>query len=211
MLNFFGKIYQPKIAKIEHIGYNLLISDEVNKIETDIKLRNKPVPPELIELSSSRALWRISLKNSDDKFMTFTRTNHISDDDYIVYLDTELFYLTCLNLALSSKKLHYTLEYVCKIRKDLPKDYKYSEAEGAFAHDIKHPVSLADMTAGLDFRDNNLFIAFTNGITRTIWLINNYAFSFPIYTRGLESANYLNDIAGLTNNPLQIERLFDDF
>lgn len=80
------------------------------------------------------------------------------------------------------------------------KDYKFHYAEKGFSHGITNPVPLAYVHCYLtDVRENFIsglskflfgkdskkkipYCAFTNGITRTIWLLANGAECFPVMT-----------------------------
>lgn len=201
LFNFFKKKhFYPKPTIPQYTGYNSLIADEITQLRESLKQHISPPPPDLIDQSSTRLVWRISFTDKEDQYMKYDKPNYV----YLVYVDTELLYLLLLNNALiSNGKTNYS----CKLRKDLPDDYKYMYAVEGFSHGIKNPVPLATINMGII--DNKPFISFTDGITRTIWLIANHALAFPIYTRSLESANHLNNLAGLTDEPLSVNQMFE--
>lgn len=77
-----------------------------------------------------------------------------------------------------------------------PNDYKYSRAVDGFSHGRENPVPLADISYGtathtsvthkfLSFGRNERqeqiqYVSFTNGITRTIWLLTQGCVAFPV-------------------------------
>lgn len=133
-------------------------------------------------------------------------SNRYYGDCYVVYVDTELFYIILLIDGLKSNS-NNDIEPFHKLRKDLPNDYKYYDAANAFAKSVNVPIPLALIYVGES--SNRSSISFTDGITRTIWLIANHALSFPIFTHGAESANLLNDLVGLTDQPFKINHFFN--
>ncbi|UYZ83073.1 hypothetical protein MTZ49_10710 [Entomomonas sp. E2T0] len=204
LFNLFKKKYiYPKRTIPQYSGYNLLLAEEIVLLRESLKQHVSPPPPDLIEHTSTRLVWRISLTGKEDQYMKYDKPNYVHDNDFLVYVDTELLYLLLLNDALiSNDKTNYS----CKLRRDLPDDDKYPYAEEGFSKGITWPVSLA--TINMDVVENKPSISFTDGITRTIWLIANYASSFPVYTNSLDSANNLNIIAGLTDEPISVCDMF---
>ncbi|MCK9386647.1 MAG: hypothetical protein M0Q15_18710 [Nevskia sp.] len=77
-----------------------------------------------------------------------------------------------------------------------PNDYKYDRAVDGFSHGRENPVPLADVSYGKAIRtsvtykflrfcrnerqDEVEYVAFTNGITRTIWLLTQGCVAFPV-------------------------------
>lgn len=77
-------------------------------------------------------------------------------------------------------------------------DYKFHHAEMGFAHGRDNPVQLAwcDAHYELDRGLPVLHAGFTDGITRTIWLLANGAESFPVSVSSEKSARLLFRGAG---------------
>ena len=87
-----------------------------------------------------------------------------------------------------------------------PNDYKYSHAVEGFSHGRENPVPLADVSYGAAIRtsvsykflrfgrterqEQIEYVAFTNGITRTIWLLTHGCAAFPVKC-GMSSAREL--------------------
>lgn len=77
-----------------------------------------------------------------------------------------------------------------------PDDYKYSWAVDGFSHGRENPVPLADIFFGAAIRtsvthkflrfgrnerqEQIQYVSFTNGITRTIWLLTQGCVAFPV-------------------------------
>lgn len=88
------------------------------------------------------------------------------------------------------------------------KDYKYHHAEKGFSQGIDNPVPLAEVNfeseGGIDTIWSRMFnskqpkghVSFTNGITRTIWLLCNGATSFPVEVSSA-NAQKLSKVAGV--------------
>ena len=208
---FKKKFTYPKSVKPSYTGYKALMADEVVLLRESLKQHTPPPIPTIIEPrsvqtiwgtpSEQQVIWQISFK---DKPIHYMSSNGNYGDCYVVYVDTELLYLILLIDGLKSNG-DDAIEPFHKLRKDLPTDYKYHYAEEAFAKSVESPIPLALIHAGEPSNKPSIF--FTDGITRTIWLIANHALSFPIFTQGAESAHLLNDLVGLTDQPFKISHL----
>ena len=102
-----------------------------------------------------------------------------------------------------------------------PTDYKYLDAVEGFSHGAENPVALAEVSCGLISQDiverhcsflwwktdvmvarkGEVFLSFTNGITRMIYLLANGAKEFPA-RRERRTAGLLFRLAGSANHPL---------
>lgn len=87
-----------------------------------------------------------------------------------------------------------------------PHDYKYSHAVNGFSHGRANPVPLADVSyetatrtsvtykflrfGRSEHQEHAQYVAFTNGITRTIWLLTHGCVAFPVQC-GMSSARGL--------------------
>ena len=93
-----------------------------------------------------------------------------------------------------------------RIRAEMPADHKYEHAADGFSHGFKNPVPLAEVEA---WRHNGkVRIGFSNGITRTFWLIANRAPAFPIEVHSLESAELLHRAVGFGPALICYETIF---
>lgn len=136
----------------------------------DIKL------PQLIGLNDEKAIWSIEIPEQSPCYMSI----HKSPYYWVVYVDATRFYKHWL----LTKNGH------CVKKELMPYDYKYKDAIRGFSHGKENPVPLADVSV----YDNR--IRFTNGVTRTFWLIVNECGCFPIKT-DKHSYQALVDLAGI--------------
>lgn len=107
-----------------------------------------------------------------------------------------------------------------------PSDYKYQEAVEGFSHGAENPVPLAEVSCDrlphdiveyrrrlflfksevVVARKGEAVLGFTNGITRTIFLLANGAKQFPVRCE-LNSAKLLFELAGCGHQPLLLSSL----
>lgn len=211
---FKKKFIYPKSTKPNYTGYKALMANEIALLRESLKQHTPPPLPTIIDPRSIQGMWQHPFKQHviwqipfKDKSTHYMSSNGYYGDCYVVYVDTELLYLILLIDGLKSNS-NDDIEPFHKLRKDLPNDYKYYDAANAFAKSVNVPIPLALIYVGES--SNRSSISFTDGITRTIWLIANHALSFPIFTHGAESANLLNDLVGLTDQPFKINHFFNN-
>jgi hypothetical protein len=82
----------------------------------------------------------------------------------------------------------------CRLRAELMTDRKYQHAAAAFARGADSPVPLARV--GIATGKHGPAPAFTDGITRTFWLLANGVQAFPVIVAGEQAAATLAKIAG---------------
>lgn len=209
LTNLFKKKFTyTKPTQSNYTGYKALMADEIELLRESLKQHTSPSLPTIIDPQSvqgmwqhpfeQHVIWQIPFKDKPPHYMS---SNGHYGDSYVIYVDTELLYLILLIDGLKSNN-NNDIEPFHQLRKDLPNDYKYHYAEEGFAKSTEVPIPLALIHAGEP--NNKPSISFTDGITRTLWLIANHALSFPIFTHGAESANLLNDLVGLTDQPFKI-------
>jgi hypothetical protein len=176
---------------------------ELCKLEHKVKTATRPSPPNLISVDSSRAIWEVPIPGQVCRFMS-AESGAINDEFFVVRVDTETFYYTWLK---SSPAIFDRHGADCILRSDMPRDHKYKYATGGFANGKENPVPLAHVYA--DMYKEHARIGFTNGVTRSFWLIVNHAPSFPVMVHGRESAELLNHLVGLDAAPMSFSELFN--
>lgn len=164
-----------------------------------------------------KAIFRIPTDTHGDVYMCISRTNYCNDKRCVVEVDAKRF------LALWHQSPRF-LEQWSEPAYD--KDakgakgcfgLKYSEAERCFLLGIEKPVPLAETHCNLyrervpiysrnflglkkvdryEEKKNYPYAAFTNGVTRTLWLLHNGALVFPVQC-DLDTAQRMQDCAGL--------------
>lgn len=156
------------------------------------------------------AVFRIPTGKRGDVYMRAERPNYNADKHAVVEVDAERF------LALW-RQPHSSHEDVAHGTPETwPSDRKYKDAEGGFAHGAENPVPLAEVSCGYDtseivevrrrfflFKQEVVIAAsglpwlgFTNGVTRTIWLLTQGATVFPVDC-SVDDAGELQNLAGL--------------
>ncbi len=161
--------------------------------------------------STPSAIFRVPTRDRGDVFMRIGRTNYENDRRAVVEVDAEKF------LDLWRRDPYGAHADVS--RGNLAtwiKDRKFSGAEDGFADGVRNPVPLADVCCEMHIaqmplyrsrfllfrnrvgyeRDDIAHVSFTDGITRTIWLLTHGARVFPVMCRASD-APLLQQLAGL--------------
>ncbi|WP_051996355.1 MULTISPECIES: hypothetical protein [Massilia] len=156
------------------------------------------------------AVFRIPTAKRGDVFMRAERPNYNADRKAIVEVVAARF------LALWRQPLSSHRDIALGDPTSWPSDYKYKWAEDGFASGAENPVPLAEVSCGrstsdlIEKRRHFLFftkeviiaqkglpwLGFTDGITRTIWLLANGASVFPVEC-ALDEAADLQQLAGV--------------
>lgn len=157
------------------------------------------------------ATFRVPTALSGDVFMSVSRSNFLNEDRSVVVVDAQKF------LTLWRANPYEVQGDVQHGNADKWKtDRKYKDAEDGFSHGSDNPVPLAEIACDVNVVEHKLysrslfifkkldrveksdlnFIAFTNGITRTLWLLANGAAAFPVEVR-TKQAERLQKLAGL--------------
>lgn len=156
-------------------------------------------PPEMLASDGRTAVWSIPLNDGGRAFVSASRYPYLNDEIYVVEVDADRFYYHWLKSTLERGG-------ECVPVQEMPGDRKYRQAEEGFAEGRKNPVPLAEVnayeTGGMDY------VGFTNGVTRSFWLLAHGAKSFPVETHGIESARKLHELAGTGQGPRTLDELF---
>jgi hypothetical protein len=165
-----------------------------------------PQAPVMESINHNGAIWKIELANGKSCFMK-NKFCAIDKDLYVVHVDAQKFYFYWLISSLYLDDQHRSNH--CVLVKDMPNDYKFKDAADGFSRGLENPVPLAYLSAR--YENGNPYIGFTNGVTRTMWLLANGAKSFPIEVQYEESAKHLFEFAGVGEPPLTYQNLKDKF
>lgn len=172
---------------------------ELRRLDQVLKNRPAPAVPRLVKLDATVAVWRVLVPGQASRFMS-AQPPGTGSEKYVVLVDAERFYRAWLAGDGSARRPDR-----CLVREEMPDDYKYSGAVAGFSQGIGNPVPLA--YAGAMREGPRVGIGFTNGITRTFWLLANRAEAFPVMVCGRESAELMHKAAGL-QAPMLYEDLF---
>ena len=138
-----------------------------------------------------------------DAFMSL-RSGSIDGGLSVVMLDAARLYRAWLR---SSLKVGPNDRAVAvRLKRDMPRDYKYHAAIDGFAIGRDNPVPLATMAVNPPGTGPR--VAFLNGVTRTFWLLANNASAFPVEVFHAASAERLHQLAGIGAGPLLCRDLF---
>lgn len=186
-----------------------------------------PIAHKIEEIYSNRcATFAVPTRDRGDVYMSIDRTNYMNDERTVVVVDAKKF----LELwkadpyGLHSKLAHGSPS-------TWPLDYKFKHAVDGFSHGSSNPVPLADVSCDIHIKTTPIYtrnflffkkhvgdhtesipnVGFTNGVTRTIWLLYHGATYFPVLTRR-SSADLLNKLAGMSGGePMSVDQLIPQF
>lgn len=148
---------------------------ELIELKRIAELPRTPVIPEIVLIKDRKIVWRIALSPTRSAFLSEEVPNF--GKKFVAYVHGGKFYRQWRRQSL----LRPGDFQGCPRVDDMDRDYKYPSAVRGFTHGRANPVPLADIV----FLKG---IGFTNGITRTLWLIRNGAQSFPVATSCEESS-----------------------
>jgi len=97
------------------------------------------------------------------------------------------------------------IHYSCPLQRDMPSDYKFKDAAACFTQSLDYPIPIADLS--LRIRENEFSLEFTDGITRTLWLLANNVEVFPVLCHDLASASLLANKVGVVE-PVPVSVLY---
>ncbi len=179
----------------------------------------------LHSISESKAIFEIALSNHEKAYMAASRTNYNNDERYVVIVKSSKF----VELWRSDPYKHHS-EISMGSPESWRNDRKYKDAEIGFSYGLSNPVPLANISCNQQVKKIPVYkkkfiffkslitteekvihyIAFSNGITRTIWLLTNGAKYFPIECYSQEEALRLAEKAGYNEKEFcSIEQLIN--
>ena len=149
------------------------------------------------------AIYEVETDSHGSVFMRVNRTPYCNESRWVVIVDSERF------LAAWQATPHERADLARQGLEGWLSDYKYEDAAAGFSQGKENPVPLAQPSIWID--ENGLaHIDFTNGITRTIWLLAAGAKAFPVECSTREAAK-LQDTAGAQGcAPISVEQLLSD-
>ena len=162
------------------------------------------------KISAAHFLYQITLADQSRVYMRLLDINYHRDNQFAVIVNAERFLQLWRN---ADYKAHREIAHGNP--ESWQRDYKFNEAKDGFSKGIVNPVPLADVSCYLDTRKSLLggtktqwCVGFTNGITRTIYLLTYGAKSFPVMCRGEDEAFNMHTHAGVHNcMPKSLEQL----
>ncbi|WP_411267182.1 plasmid fertility inhibition factor family protein [Acinetobacter sp. AYS6] len=151
------------------------------------------------------AYWDIETeKNKISVFYTLYGVNvNSKKDNYIVHVDSFLFYKKWLEDTVVSKRNRSTN---CLIKEEMHLDEKFYKAANILEK-VGCVVPLAKVTITKVYGKERIF--FNDGVTRTLWLLFNNAVSFPICVNGKDNAYKLHHFVGIGDAPISCQNLLN--
>jgi len=162
-----------------------------------------PEPPKLIEVEEGVAVWQLQVPGQEPRFMS-VRSGAINDEYYKVDVDAERFY----RLWLRSSFRDPWQQHRCPRRSAMVRDVKFKHAVKGFSLGPENPVPLADIEAWHDEERGGWTLGFTNGVTRTLWLLANRCPAFPVEVHGEEQAKQMHQLVGIGGRPVALAEIF---
>ena len=179
---------------LSRISRYLNWKSEIRLLDNRISTAWRPKQSQLMLAGNREPIWRINTPRRD-VFMSLPIWAR--DDDLVVHVHSLPFHRAWLASGL-------TFPDSCPLQADLTKDRKYPLAEDGFAGGELLPVPIADVSLWPDL--NGGILRFSDGVTRTLWLIANEAETFPVLCSDRESADTLSKIAGI-GSPISVGSL----
>lgn len=182
--------------------YAYLKKLECFQLEKQIKMQSVPQMSLMTSIDANGIVWQIDLPDREPCFMC-SKIGELDDQFFVVHVDAQKFYyywlLSSVNPSDRNRPNH------CVLLKDMPRDYKFHNAVNHFKDSQSNPIPLA--LAFADSYYGNPYIGFTDGVTRTMWLLVNGAKSFPIEVHSEGSAQHLFELAGIGESPMSYRQL----
>lgn len=150
------------------------------------KKHQAPIMPTLVSHPRFERVWRIPVPNQADVYMFG------SPLDYVVYARAEAFYRAWLRLG----PWNYQ---ACPFLERMRQDHKYYHAASCFKNNYESPVPLAMVNLHGQSSDG-IAINFSDGITRSLWLLSNYVDVFPIACESAEIGRVLEKELGVVSS-----------
>lgn len=150
--------------------------------------------PQIVPNHWNKVVWRLPVPNHPDAFMT---ASNAEQSDFVVYVNGLAFYRAWLALGVRDSQ-------ACPLRQDMPKDRKFSWSAAHFAQGLENPVPLADVSPTTI--PGHFAVCFTDGMTRSMWLLAHEVAVFPVLSRDEASAVMLAKHVGVTE-PIEVSKL----
>jgi hypothetical protein len=141
------------------------------------------------------AVFEVVLLNKESVFMSYSLSK--KSGQYAVVIVNSIKFLQLWRN--DSKGIHKEIAFGTPV--SWINDYKYEKAEKGFSYKYTNPVPLAYISC---FENRigakkHQCVGFTNGVTRTIWLLSNGCKEFPVECE-LSEASALYNLAGVANS-----------
>lgn len=165
---------------------------EIHVVDQVLEHRPPIAPPACVAFDATRVLWRIVVPGQPDRYMQILRAE--TQRFHLVMVDGERLYRAWLPTARAVDDGDRFTN--CLLRREMAFDYKFEKAASKFDRSHLFPIPPA-IGEACRRRDGATFVNFSDGVTRTFWLLANHAVSFPVLTETAADAEELDRTAGV--------------
>ncbi|EIJ6113748.1 hypothetical protein LJJ21_004708, partial [Salmonella enterica] len=186
------------LQRLQLLHQQYRVRQELKKVDAQLARLSELEPadaPQLVPGHRRGVVWRVSVPGQSDVFMCLP--NYAGQRYFVVYVSGLAFYRAWL----ASGAGHYQS---CPLQPDMPNDRKFKDAVSGFAQGFENPVPIADVAPSM--KGGELIVHFTDGITRSLWLLAHDVEAFPVLCSDLDSASLLADKAGVAD-PVRVRTL----
>ncbi|HGC8066998.1 TPA: fertility inhibition factor FiwA [Yersinia enterocolitica] len=174
---------------------------ELKALDAQIERDPRPTLAKPDETTPGRVVWRLPVPGKPDAYMAM-QAGQADHDLFVVPVSGPAFNRLWLGGGLSGNERPDG----CRLRAELATDSKYHHAVAGFAEGQRNPVPLARV--GLGRENGTPEVRFSDGVTRTFWLLANHVEAFPVVVAGEKTAAELAKLAGADSAPVRVSELF---
>lgn len=174
---------------------------ELKALDAQIEREPRPTLAKASHQPPGRAVWQLPVPGKPDAYMA-TDAGRADHDLFVVPVSGAAFHRLWLGGGLNSQERPDG----CRLRAELAADSKFRHAVAGFAEGKGNPVPLPRVSLA---RENDTpSVRFSDGVTRTFWLLANNVEAFPVVIAGEKAAAELAKLAGADRAPMRVSELF---
>lgn len=184
--------------RVDHRADMIAMTAEVLAIADRMPAPSADMAPVVVENCKSRIIWSVPLSGRDPVYMTAARSNYRNDRRFVVFVKARHFYAHWRAALMLDPARRYgggDVRGAPQRFEDIERDRKYAGQDRIWAKGLDAPVPLAKPVC-----NEYQHVDFTDGITRTLWLIRNGAAIFPVEA-GWHDYEALHELVGVEDMP----------
>lgn len=183
------------------IRRHLAWQSELKALDAQIEREPRPMLADASHPNPGLAVWRLPVPGESDAYMA-TEAGGADHDLFVVPVSGAAFNRLWLGGGLNSQERPDG----CRLRAELATDSKFRHAVAGFAEGEGNPVPLPRVS--LTRENGTPSVRFSDGVTRTFWLLANSVAAFPVVVAGEQQAAALASLAGADRAPIRVSELF---